>query len=183
MDERKIKDLLLRELDLPILEELSVCNGRVRADLVAITSQLHCYEIKSERDNLSRLMKQGFQYNRFFHYVTLVCAEQHAEAALNIIPDWWGLSTVDCESTNEQRAPTKNPAVDPIALAEIFSRAELETLLKSHNFENRLTGTPIGELRRWLAEKLNLEELGYAVKNTLVGRITKQDLDLLISRE
>jgi hypothetical protein len=51
------------------------------------------YEIKSERDDLTRLPGQVAVYGQVLDRATLVVAERHCAAALTLIPDWWASSS------------------------------------------------------------------------------------------
>lgn len=83
-----------RSKPLAILEELRVHNGNAIADIVTIHDEAHCYEIKGETDNISRLKKQGAYYDMAFRRITLVTTENHISNALNTIPEHWGLMLV-----------------------------------------------------------------------------------------
>jgi hypothetical protein len=47
-----------------VIEELGLCQGQVRADVVVVGNVLYAYEIKSDRDNLSRLARQAEIYGQ-----------------------------------------------------------------------------------------------------------------------
>ena len=55
---------------------------------------LHGYEIKSNRDRLTRLASQAETYSRVLDRVTLVVCPRHIEAALQLVPSWWGVLLV-----------------------------------------------------------------------------------------
>ena len=80
-----------KEPDTVLSNELGICQGNARIDLVAVNGQLHGYEIKSDRDSLRRLGTQAAMYGKVFDRVTLVCGERHLTSALEIIPAWWGV--------------------------------------------------------------------------------------------
>ena len=74
-----------------IVEELGLCRGTVRADMAVINGILKGYEIKSDRDTLTRLANQAGTYNRIFDTLTIVVADRHLERTEQIIPSWWGI--------------------------------------------------------------------------------------------
>lgn len=74
-----------------IIEELRVHNGNAIADVVALYSEAHCYEIKGMNDNVGRIAVQGAFYNSVFRKITLVTTENHMKKALDISPDYWGI--------------------------------------------------------------------------------------------
>ncbi len=74
-----------------IIEELRVHNGNAIADVVAIYSNAHCYEIKGDGDKIERALEQGQYYNQAFWKITLVTTERHLKKALQILPSFWGI--------------------------------------------------------------------------------------------
>ena len=77
-----------------IVEELGLCRGTARVDIAVVNGQLSGYEIKSDRDTLSRLPAQMATYSRVFDTMTAVVAERHLGSTKAIIPDWWGVQVV-----------------------------------------------------------------------------------------
>ncbi|UOG51004.1 sce7726 family protein [Leptospira noguchii] len=80
--------------NLKIVEELSIHNGNAVADLVSIDKSLHCYEIKGETDNISRISIQGPFYDSTFSYLTLVTTNNHLKNAIKKTPPHWGIIEV-----------------------------------------------------------------------------------------
>jgi pseudouridine-5'-phosphate glycosidase len=74
-----------------IVEELGLRCGAVRADLAVVNGRLKGYEIKSERDTLTRLARQCEVYSKVFDTVTIVVAERHLHGAVDVVPEWWGI--------------------------------------------------------------------------------------------
>ena len=95
LDDRAIRRVLLQKLAAhspkAIIEELYVHRGNAIADVVAIHSEAHCYEIKGEGDNIQRIVTQGKYYDLVFPKVTLVTTFNHLEKALKLVPDHWGI--------------------------------------------------------------------------------------------
>ncbi|EMO66460.1 hypothetical protein LEP1GSC132_2465 [Leptospira kirschneri str. 200803703] len=77
-----------------IIEELSIHNGNAIADIVSINRTLHCYEIKGETDNITRIQIQGAFYDSTFSYLTLVTTKNHIEKAIKNAPTHWGIIEV-----------------------------------------------------------------------------------------
>src|SRR4051812_9025889 len=102
--------------------------------MAVVNGSLCGWEIKSERDTLSRLSSQADAYCRVFDQVTLVASERHLPKVTDAVPSWWGLSLV-CENTTGDgrleplRAPKDNPGTDPEALVELLWRDEAMALL------------------------------------------------------
>ena len=97
-----------------LIEELGLCQGRTRIDLATVGGVLHGYEIKSNRDRLSRLASQAETYSRVFDRVTLVVGTKHVKAGLRLVPRWWGVLLV--------RGGIEGALLDPLRLADEESR-------------------------------------------------------------
>lgn len=86
-----LSKLHARDRKLRIVEEFGVEHGAARVDVAVVNGILHGYEIKSDRDTLSRLPEQMDAYNAVFDQVTLIVGKQHIYEAINLVPDWWGI--------------------------------------------------------------------------------------------
>src|SRR5690606_25523514 len=135
LDDKKIRTALKKRLflarikPLSILDELGVENGRAIADVVAVYKFCHCFEIKSELDSLNRLDRQTDFYNRTFEKVTLIVTEKHLEAAIEKIPEFWGVIVVR-ESGGRVifrnfRKSGVNENIDPMAILSSLWKEEL----------------------------------------------------------
>jgi hypothetical protein len=60
--------------------------GDCKADLAILNGTSTVYEIKSERDSLTRLEKQVASYSKVFSRVYVIAGEQHIESVLRLIP-------------------------------------------------------------------------------------------------
>ena len=120
-----------------LIEELGLCQGQARIDLLTVSGVLHGYEIKSNRDRLTRLASQAETYSRVLDRVTLVVCPRHFEAALQLVPKWWGVllvrGSVEAVSLEPFRPAAENPDQDPRALVELLWRDEAMELLAHHN--------------------------------------------------
>ena len=101
-DAGAIRDLLIGHIrrespTLRLVAEMGVCQGEARIDLVAIGDELFGYEIKSQRDDLSRLPNQVVAYGSVFDRLTLVAPGRHLHTAAQRLPGWWGLALVQEE--------------------------------------------------------------------------------------
>lgn len=86
-----LKERLLRQSPKAIIDELRIDDGRAIADVVALFSEAHCYEIKGSTDKVERLKTQGPYFCQSFRKITLVTTENHIERAVGIVPEYWGL--------------------------------------------------------------------------------------------
>lgn len=123
---RTVLEGLVRESDptARLIPELGVRGGAGRIDLAAAGSELVGWEIKGSRDSLVRLMRQADLYSQIFERLTLVAPERHLVAAEDCVPRWWGLMSVGDGVLSIERAPERNPAPDPMALAELLWKDE-----------------------------------------------------------
>src|SRR5258706_11027427 len=69
-----------------IVPELGLWHGAARIDIAVVNGILHGFEIKSDRDTLSRLDVQMPAYNSVFDKVTLVVGRTHLVQAFQTIP-------------------------------------------------------------------------------------------------
>jgi len=92
----------LKKKSKKVIEELHIHNGNAIADVVSLNNEAHCYEIKSDVDNINRIKKQGYFYDLSFSKITLVTTKKHLQNALKIAPLHWGIMVADYE-LNEVR--------------------------------------------------------------------------------
>ena len=74
-----------------IVQELAICNGGARADIVAFQGFPHSYEIKSDIDRLDRLPSQISFYDYTFKKNTVITTERFSEKVESMIPEHWGI--------------------------------------------------------------------------------------------
>lgn len=151
--------------DAAIVQELEICGGQARADLVLFNGSIHGYEIKSDVDTLSRLPGQSSAYERCFEFSTLVSGPRHLESATSLLPNWWGLVEANQSGSHivltERRRPERNPRLDGCAVAALLWRSELLSVLQSLGLEQGLRSKPT----RFLVERLNEKLSAAAIAN------------------
>ena len=97
LDDKAIRNALIKFLEKKrpkprlIVEELGVHNGNAIADVVAVHSSLHGYEIKGESDSVSRINRQSLYYNLSFARLTLVTTQNHLYWVQKNLPEFWGI--------------------------------------------------------------------------------------------
>lgn len=159
-----------------VVDELAVCQGEYRIDIAVINGSLHGYEIKSDRDTLSRLPTQSGAYSRVFDTMTLVVGRTHLKDAVAIVPEWWRVLVAERKEKDLDldlvviREGGRNPTVDPIAVAQLLWREELVTLLTAYGAPKRLLRRPRWDLWPALAERMTIEELAASVRRALKAR-------------
>lgn len=139
-----------------IVEEFGVEHGAARADIAVVNGILHGYEIKSDRDTLSRLPDQMDAYNSVFDRVTLIVGKQHLYEAINLVPDWWGISIakIGADSTvvfNRIREARQNHVQRNISIARLLWRGEALRILEEAGEAGGLRSKP----REAIYEKLS----------------------------
>ncbi len=111
-----------------MVDELELCQTTARVDLAVINGRLDGYEIKSDRDTLTRLPVQAEIYGRIFDRMTIVAGSRHIPGALARVPAWWRViearSAKDGVRLSRIRGGAANPGRDPFAIAALLWREE-----------------------------------------------------------
>lgn len=182
----EIRDALARELrrehedprDNRIWSELSICLGASRVDLCLINGSMSGFEIKSDRDSLSRLDRQIDHYNKVLDFATLVVTPKYLVRVRDVIPPWWGLIKVTSDTSGPAirtvRKPKKNRLLDPASLVQLLWRDEAMLVLKSNHAHRGLSKATRWEVWDRLLEILNPNELRDVVRVTLKARPVRE---------
>ncbi len=165
-------DIRRKEDGAIILDELGLCRGQVRADVMAVNGVLHGFEIKSERDSLKRLPMQVAMYSGVVDRASLVAAERHVARATQIVPDWWEIKVPVATRSGETRLKVKrrgrkNPAVNPRELVELLWYDQALALLRAHGAERGVAGKSREALWNRICERVPLRDIQAAVRNAL----------------
>jgi hypothetical protein len=178
--EKEIRDALLTSLQREcgvqsrIEEELRLERGSSRIDVAVIGETLIGYEIKSDADTFARFSNQIHAYNRVFDEIHLVCGPKHANAAVAVIPSWWGLSVAERGSDNAISLRSIRPAgsngrQDSFSLASMLWRDEALAMIEGD--VARLPKQPSSHvLWEHIASSFPLETIKSAVSSTLLRR-------------
>ncbi len=160
--------------DTLLRDELGLCLGATRADVAAVNGHIVGCEIKGAQDRLSRLEGQVDLYGRVVDEAVLVVEGKHTGRAVDLLPDWWGVwvaEDVDGAAVlHEARPASRNPAVDPLAVAQLLWRDEVYGLLEQHGGTARLSKATRWQLWEQLVERLPLEDLQRVVREGLRAR-------------
>lgn len=85
-----------------LLSEVSINNGLAIADLVSMGIKTsHCYEIKSDKDKISRVLVQAKSYDIVFQKISLITTPSKCQKAIDIIPAYWGIIIVSKDPENK----------------------------------------------------------------------------------
>lgn len=105
--------------------------GSCKADVVVLNGTSTAYEIKSERDSLSRLKNQIENYQQVFAAVNVVVSRSHLSEVLDIVPEDVGVVTLsERYRFQTARAPQSKPErVSPTMILDILRIDEAISIL------------------------------------------------------
>ncbi len=144
LDDHQIRSFLIERIhqknqhaDAILIEEMDLCLGEARIDLVLVNGKTVGIEIKSDRDNLDRLPKQVEIYSRVFDKIEIVCGEKHLDQILDFVPKWWGVSTVTKSIKGKLeyrkiRGCKENLQKDPLSTAQLLWKQEVLEILMTN---------------------------------------------------
>jgi hypothetical protein len=130
-----LRSLHADEPDTAIIDELSLSQGEARVDLAVINGSFGGYEIKSDRDTLTRLPHQLAVYELCFNTVTIVVGSSHVAACRDSVPSWWGIWEAirrpdETVALEERRRPINNERISPEQVVQLLWRDEVLQALK-----------------------------------------------------
>jgi hypothetical protein len=169
-----------RDADTLIIDELGLDHGACRIDIAVINGQIRGLEIKAEADTLVRLPKQVAAYGDVVQKATLVVATRHLNAALMIVPSWWGVVTADRGLHRgvvfrRVRREQVNRNTNPLMLARLLWRPEVVALLRERGHRASTLRQPREVLYERLAAELPNRLLARAVREALKRRAYWRD--------
>jgi hypothetical protein len=164
-----------------VFEELPLARGNGRADVAAINGSLTGYEIKSERDSLSRLRRQIPLYDLVFDYSYVVVASRHLESVDRLLPPYWGIY---CATRHDRqtvlrhiRRSKRNTMTSAAAVVRLMWKTEIVRFLRN-NVDHQASGS-IRDL--WgVMECLPPKQLRKAAREALRARAEKRSVVMSI---
>jgi hypothetical protein len=160
--------------DTVLIDELGICRGLGRIDLVVVNSVVHGYEIKSNRDSMRRLESQVEKYSRVLERATVVVGDRHLNAALDIVPDWWGVLLFQDDPKSSRfksvRISKKNPKLDSRSLVELLWRDEAIAFLDERSLAFGVRGKPRRFVWDRVCEHFQVREIAAKVRDQLKAR-------------
>lgn len=118
-----------------VLHEVPLRGSRTIADVLVVDKYLSAYEIKSEKDNLSRFDRQQVQYERTCDFMTLVGTRVDY---LTVIPSHWGFLMASFADGrvifDVVRKASRNHAASANETLFMLRGSELRTLLRTNGF-------------------------------------------------
>jgi hypothetical protein len=166
--------------DTLVIDELGLDHGACRIDIAVINGHIRGLEIKAEADTLGRLPQQVVAYGNVVDKATLIVAHRHLQAALPMIPGWWGVIAAgrgahDGIKFRRIRSECVNRDVDPLMVARLLWRPEIVTLLRSRGHAERELRAPREILYERLAAEMPRRALTHAVREILKRRAIWRD--------
>lgn len=107
--------------------------GECKADLAILNGTATVYEVKSERDSLSRLERQVIAYAKVFARVYVIAGENHVDAVLNSVPKDVGVMRLNSRhGISILREAADRPArTSPAAIFDSIRTLEASKILQS----------------------------------------------------
>jgi hypothetical protein len=163
-----------------IVEELGLTHGASRVDIAVINGHIRGVEIKAEADSLERLPRQVHAYGLVVDRATLIASERHLPAALELLPEWWGVvaarraanGSVVFRRLRDERA---NRETDAVSLARLLWRDEVHAVLFEMGCDPKLLREPRAALYAELARRMPKAQLARLVRTTLRTRTSWRD--------
>ncbi|GEM_PF-3670477 len=117
-----------------VTAELILDNYKVRADIAMCDrNSLYCYEIKTDRDTLTRLDRQLEVYGRHADFVIVVAATRHINAVISRVQPHVGILEIvgfdSADPVRVVRKATRSPAFDANALLSLVPAKDLQSRL------------------------------------------------------
>lgn len=106
--------------------------GACKADLVILNGTATVYEIKSERDSLTRLERQVENYRKVFAKIYVIASESHVRGVMDTVPDDVGIISLSARFHLSIRRDASDgiEGVCPQAIFESLRTAEALAVLK-----------------------------------------------------
>lgn len=164
----------VKQADTVFVEEFGICRGQGRLDLAVVNSVFHGYEIKSNRDSMRRFDGQVEQYSKVLDRATVVVGDRHLSAALDIVPNWWGVLLFQAGPKSSRfkvvRRAKKNPRLDPRSLVELLWLDEAIALLDQRSAARGVKGKPRRVIWDRVCEHFKVREIATKVRAQLKAR-------------
>lgn len=131
--------------------------GGCKADVVILNGTGTVYEVKSERDSLSRLERQIAAYAKVFATVNVIAAECHVDAIANLVPRDVGILCLDPRNhiTSRREAMERSEHTCPAAIFDCLRTDEARRILISQDvLVPQVPNTEISGVLKELFKKL-----------------------------
>jgi len=131
--------------------------GECKADVVILNGTGTVYEVKSERDSLSRLERQIAAYSKVFATINVIAAECHVDAITNLVPNDVGILCLDRRNhiTPKREALERPERTRPAEIFDCLRTEEARRVLISQNvFVPQVPNTEMSGVLKQLFIKL-----------------------------
>lgn len=157
-----------------VVEELSIDNGNAIADVVACYRELHCYEIKGQTDNVSRVLAQSEFYSQSFPKLTLVTTENHLSWALSSMPEYWGIMLARTQGERVVFRYVRKAIINVRfckhkALMMLW-KTELTTIASAHPQLTLKKSFTRADIAEQISQKFSREDALGGIQSAIVGR-------------
>lgn len=107
--------------------------GECKADVAILNGTATVYEIKSERDSLSRLERQVVAYSTVFAKVYVIAAEGHVQTVAKVVPNFVGIMQLNrrYRISTLREADDQPERTSPSAIFDSIRTAEAHIILSS----------------------------------------------------
>ncbi|MDH5548199.1 MAG: sce7726 family protein [Gammaproteobacteria bacterium] len=158
-----------------VIDELGVSHGQHRIDIAVLNGCIHGYEIKSSKDNLSRLYDQLTAYSKCFEKLSFIVAPNHIDEVLSLAPEWCGVILAEKGARggiyfSSLRRAKKNPDIEIQAMAHFLWKKETINLLKFLGVEERKIKGARQNLYEALPGLITPSELSVWIKKQFMQR-------------
>jgi hypothetical protein len=105
--------------------------GECKADVAILNGTTTVYEIKSERDSLSRLQRQIDSYRKVFASVFVIAGENHVDAILSATPPDVGVMSLDHRYyiSTRRKAQDRPDRICPLVVFDTLRTNETREIL------------------------------------------------------
>lgn len=191
MKDPEIRDALVSFLDIQhpdglIVEEINICEGRSRVDVLLVSHRLEGFEIKSRVDKLGRLPGQLIDFSNVFERLTVVTGVNHLTGVLQEVPSWCGVMLATQSGgkvvVEPFRGARENPHRDRYSLATLLWRSEALKVLESRGLSRGVKSKPRKVIWNRLADSLSLDDLSTEVKKAFRSRPKRWRRDMRTGR-
>lgn len=159
--------------------------GDSKADIVILNGTSTVYEIKSERDSLSRLERQIENYRSLFASVVVIAGKQHVSSVLSATPSDVGVMSLDHRGyiSTRREACDLPERISPLVAFNSLRTEEVIKLLDFHGIA--LPEVPNTQLRSQLREsflKLHPKQIHNGMLRVLKQTRNLQPLSVLVDQ-
>lgn len=164
-----------------IASEVPFAGSRRKADIICITDRLSAYEIKTQRDNYSKLINQARDYAVSFEYSYLVSDKATPSWLIRRLPNQFGILTWEGNMFKINSRAQLRKRLSKYHLASFLWTDEIMTLLRNNN----ISASKIDDahsLRMRLTNRLTISAIREAAINTLLTRYHSRYCKFLAER-